>query len=100
MAKYWDGIANEFKDIPVSNYYVLSNDKYMSKLYNEAKNTNIINTVVVPCKTMEKAKQVEAYAENRDDQTYIRIVGQPPRNKAHVLYSLQLGWLNNKAKYN
>jgi len=89
MAKYWDGITEEFKAIPAANWYVLSNDKSMSQ-WGKAKGK--INTCVVPCLNYEHAKAVMEYAEGRGDQKYVRMTQSPPKTKAHVLYSLCLGW--------
>lgn len=89
---YYDSSKNEFLPIPKAKCYVLSNDSFMSG-WGYAKNK--INTVVVPCESLEQAKKVEKYVESRSDQKYIRITTNKPRTKQHVLYSLELEWLKN-----
>ncbi len=97
MTQYFDKMTETYKEIPRANWYVLSNDKFMSG-WGLARNK--INTCVVPCESEEQAQRVYDYVESRRDQKYIRITDTPPRSKPNVIYSLCLGWLKCKAKYN
>jgi hypothetical protein len=90
MAKFYDSGNEVYREIPKASYYVLSNDRFMSG-WGRAK--RMINTCVVPCRNYAQACWVERYAKSRGDQKYVRIVSNPPRSKAHVMYSLPLGWL-------
>lgn len=90
MAQFYDSGNEVYRDIPKASYYVLSNDRFMSG-WGGAK--GMTNTCVVPCNNYAQAGWVKRYAKLRSDQKYVRIVENPPRSKAHVIYSLCLGWL-------
>ena len=87
-AHYLDSSKNEFIAIPKAEYYVLSNDSFMSGWGGAS---GKINTCVVPCETYEEAEAVADYARSRSDQKRIRIV-VGVRDKAHVVYSMCIGW--------
>ena len=88
MAKYFDSSDNIYRPIPKAQWYVLSNDNFMSG-WGSAKG---VNTCVVPCASLEEAEQVERYVRTRDEQKYVRIV-KTVRAKQGVMYSLVLGWI-------
>ncbi len=97
MAQYFDSNTESYIEIPKSPYYVLSNDSFMSG-WGHARGK--INTCIVPCETYNIALKVVEYIESRNDQKYIRLNTTPPRSKSHVIYSLQLGWLNRTVSSN
>lgn len=90
-AQIWNHREECYELVPAAPLYVLSNDKFVSG-WGRAKGK--INTVVVPCETREQAESVAAYARYRNDQKYVRIVTNPPKEKAHVIYSMCLGWID------
>lgn len=92
MSSYYESGTHTFHPIPDAPYYVLSNDPFMSGW---GPTTGKTNTVVVPCQSYEQAERVVAYVESRRDQKRIRIVGNKPRNRAHVIYSLHPKWAEN-----
>ena len=69
-------IITSSTQIEEAPFYVLCNDRFMSG-WGYAKGK--INTVILPCKSLEEANRVAAYAEGRGDQTYVRICGNKPR---------------------
>lgn len=114
MAKYWNSGKDCFESIPEAPYYVLSNDSFMSgwgKAADRVKRSPMapgltlctrqrtINTCVVPCTSLVMAIAVEAYVQTRTEQKYVRIVGNRPRSKAHVIYSLQSGWIDRAREH-
>jgi hypothetical protein len=74
-------------DIPDAPVYVLSNDSFMSG-WGPARGK--INTVILPCDSLEEARRVADYARSRTDQKRVRIVGDKPRLQSDTthLYSL------------
>lgn len=78
-------IVKTASEIPAAAWYVLSNDSFLSG-WGPAEGK--INTVVAPCKDLNEAKRVAEYARSRSDQKRVRIVGNKPRIKNHVVYSL------------
>ena len=73
------------KDIPDAPCYVLCNDSFMSG-WGQA--TRMTNTCILPCESWEEAEIVAQNARNRADQKRVRIVGDKPRMRSHILYSL------------
>lgn len=78
-------VGDGTREIPKADYYVLSNDTFMSG-WGPAKNKT--NTLVIPCRDYEEAQAVERYARSRTDQTRVRIVGNKPKLRPGVLYSV------------
>lgn len=71
--------------IPEARFYVLSNDTFMSG-WGPARGK--INTIILPCESLEEAETVESNCHDRTDQNRVRIVGNKPRLRDGVLYSL------------
>ncbi len=88
MTTYYDSNTHTQIAIPKAEYYVLSNDSFMSGW---GQSRNPINICVVPCDTYEEAERVERYVRTRSEQKRVRIASSV-HPKAHVLYSLVLGW--------
>jgi hypothetical protein len=89
MSKFFkDG---NFFPIPKAEYYVLSNDTFMSNMGPAEGKTNVC---VVPCKNYAQATWVMKYAKSRGDQKYVRIRTMMPRTRSGVLYSLVPGWVD------
>lgn len=72
-------------EIPDAPFYVLSNDSFMSGWGQAERKTN---TIILPCESYEEAETVQATAQDRGDQKNVRIVGNKPRLRPGVLYSL------------
>lgn len=84
MAMYYKN--DSFHPIPKAEYYVLSNDTFLSNMGPAEGKTNVC---VVPCNSYAQATWVSRYAKSRGDQKYVRIVTTTPRSKSNVLE----GWL-------
>ena len=74
-------------EIPDAPFYVLSNDSFMSG-WGPARNA--VNTVILPCESLEQAETVYDNATDRPEQKRVRIVGEKPRIKPGHVYSLLL----------
>ena len=72
-------------EIPDAPCYVLANDSFMSG-WGRAK--DMTNTVILPCADYSEAIVVSDNARNRSEMRWVRIVGEKPRLRAGVLYSL------------
>lgn len=96
MSEFWNGRTESFEPIPDAPVYVLSNDKCMSGW---GKARGKINTCVVPCSSVDMARAIVAYVESRTEQKYIRLRYSKPQTRSHVLYSLQLGWIERAVEY-
>jgi hypothetical protein len=75
----------ERREIPTAPFYVLANDSFMSG-WGPAR--GMTNTVILPCDTYAEAETVEHNAKARSDMKRVRIVGEKPRLRDGVLYSL------------
>ncbi len=72
------------KQIPDAKFYVLTNDRFFSDWFGSGK----INTIILPCNSMEQVNKVMAYVESRSDQQRIRYVINKPRLRQRVTYTL------------
>jgi hypothetical protein len=79
--RFGDGTSQ----IPAARFYVLSNDRFMSGW---GKARNMINTIVLPCRSYEEAEAVARYAKSREEQYRVRIVSRKPTLRRGVLYSV------------
>lgn len=73
------------REIPDAPFYVLSNDTFMSG-WGWAQGR--INTVILPAYSLEEAEIIAENARNRSDQQRVRIVGNKPKLRRDVHYSL------------
>ncbi len=71
--------------IPDAPYYVLSNDTFMSG-WGHARGH--VNTIILPAYSLVEAEVIAQNARSRTDQTRVRIVGNKPRMRRGVAYSL------------
>ena len=79
-------IITSRSEIPDAPLYVLANDSFMSD-WGHAKGKT--NTVILPCRDHEEARDVRDYADSRDEMRYVRIACNKPRLKTKThLYSL------------
>jgi len=63
-------------DIPMAPYYVLANDTYFKGLqWNDTR----INTIILPCDSEDEAWIVKRNAQDRREQTFIRMTQSKPK---------------------
>jgi len=89
MGKLYETAA-DLAELPSADYYVLSNDTFMSGWGPAEHKTNVC---VVPCRDYPTAQRVAEYARSRSDQKRVRIVANKPRPRRNVCYSLVGGWI-------
>lgn len=71
--------------IPVTPYYVLTDDAFMSD-WGEAEGG--VNTIILPCGDSAEATIVATNARNREEQRNVRVLDRTPVLSSGVIYSL------------
>jgi hypothetical protein len=89
VSHYYNSATAQLLPIPTAACYVLARDPFMSGWGGAEHKTN---TIVVPCESYEQADRVVRFIEDRGDMKNIRVVGNMPASRAHVLYSLYPQW--------
>lgn len=88
------GHVQEWFAYPKAPLYVVSNDRFMSRLASEAGKQCDKNVCIIPAYSQLEANAVYNYVQSRSDQNNVRINMNPPRERDRVLYSMPLGWVS------